>query len=368
MRLRLLCSSSLVAALAGLAACSGATNTELDDFLGNSVLSTSPDPSASATPDDGAGKPDAGGGTTKPPPGGKDAGKDPPPPEDETLCDDGLSLASTSPYDAAKALGLCKKSSSQSGAWGVIEAKWSKPDGTAITSTDSWGLLTKLGSNLAPHGKTMLALSTGTARAPGDSAYQAATNGYDRDYTHGVPNGAPKLSSLCGANDPVPGAAHDGVALVLKIRVPASAKSMSFTHQFFTADTGESVCSQFNDALVVMMEPKPAGSIDGNIVFDGYGDLVGINSTSLLRACTPGTHKGLMFTCPLGTTSLVGTGFDNKAATGWLRTTVAVTGGTEITLKVAIWDSGDGLLDSTVLLDELTFSPQAAGAPKTIPR
>jgi hypothetical protein len=163
------------------------------------------------------------------------------------------------------------------------------------------------------------------------------------------------------------GAPHDGVALELKVRVPLDARSLSFTHQLFTADTGEYVCTQYNDVFVALMTPKPAGT-DGNVVFDALGDVVGINSASLLRACTPGTHQGIAFACPLGTASLVGTGFDDKAATGWLRTTVPVTGGTEITLRFAIWDSGDGTFDSTVLVDELAFSPVAAVATKTIPR
>lgn len=356
-------------AVGALAACTGATNTELDDFLGSSTLAADPDPSVDppAADDHGAGK-GKDGGATKPPANDQDSGKDSAPPEDETLCDDNLALASTNPFDAAKAIGLCKKVSSGSSQFGVIEAKWAKPDGTPIPTTDGWGLLSKLGPNLAPRGKAMLALSTGTARGPNDPGYQAPSNGLDRGYTHGIPNGPPKASSVCAASDPVPGDAHDGVALVLKIRVPASAKSMSFTHQFFTADTGEYVCSQYNDVFVAMMEPKPAGSTDGNIVFDGLGDPVGINSTSLLRACTPGTHKGLVFACPLGTTPLAGTGFEGKAATGWLRTTVGVTGGSEISLKLAIWDSGDGILDSTVLVDELAFSSQPAGAPKTVPR
>jgi hypothetical protein len=356
-------------ALGSVIACTGARETELDDVLGSAAQPTAP-----GTP------PATGGSSTSPdhvedsgspgePPepntdGGKDSGK---PPVDETLCDDGLALASTSAYDAAKAIGLCKKVSAGSPGWGVIEAKWSKPDGTAMTTSTSWGLLPKLGSNLAPAGKAMLALSTGTARGPSDPGYQAPVNGYDKGYTHNVPSGQSKKSSACAVADAAPGSAHDGVALELRIRVPNDAKSMSFTHQFFTADAPSDVCTEFNDAFVAMMEPKPAGT-DGNIVFDSHGDLVGRNSASLLRACAPVTTKGLTFTCPLGTTSLVGTGFDDKAATGWLRTTVPVTSGSEITLKLMVWDSGDGTFDSTALVDELSFSTKVAGATSTVPR
>jgi hypothetical protein len=366
-RLALLLCFGAVGALGPAIGCSGARATELDDVLGAAAQNpATPAPPAasgsSPSPQTGSDS----GPKTEPEPNG-DSGTDGAKPVDETLCDDGLALASSNAYDAAKAIGLCKKVSPGSPGWGVLEAKWSKPDGTAIASPTSWGLLPKLGSNLAPAGKAMLALSTGAARGPADPGYQAPASGFDKGYTHGVPSGQPKKASVCALADVAPGPAHDGVALELRIRVPNDAKSMSFTHQFFTADAPSDVCTEFNDAFVAIMEPKPAGT-DGNIVFDSHGDLVGRNSASLLRACAPVTSKGLAFTCPLGTTSLVGTGFDDKAATGWLRTTVPVTSGSEITLKLMVWDSGDGTFDSTVLVDELSFSTKVAGATLTVPR
>jgi hypothetical protein len=43
------------------------------------------------------------------------------------------------------------------------------------------------------------------------------------------------------------------------------------------------------------------------------------------------------------------------ASTGWLHTEVPVRPGAVFTLRFALWDSGDPLLDSTVLLDALHF-------------
>lgn len=343
----------------GSVACSGAKTTELDDFTGRGVLPTEPqgpsgrDAGATNNPKE-AGVDDAGG---------NDSSVD----EETSLCDDGLSLTSSSAFDAAKAIGLCKKAAAGGGGWGLLDARFTKPDGTPIASAnaDSWGLLPRLGPNNAPSGKAMLALSSGAARAPGDPGYQAPS-GYDKNYTHGAPTGQPKPSSVCTSADSTPGAPHDGVALELKIRVPASAKSLSFTHQLFTSDYGDYVCSQYNDVFVVLMDPKP-GNTDGNIVFDALGNPLSVNSTSLLRACAPGTHGDLTYPCPLGTASLAGTGFEDKASTGWLRTSVPVQGGSDITLRFAIWDSGDGILDSTVLLDELAFSTKSARRPRRCP-
>lgn len=342
-----------------MAACSGAKLTELDGVSGSSA----PTHPAPRSGNDDGGKPkDDGNDKDSGPREDSDGGV---PEEENVLCDDGLALASTDPFDAAKAIGLCKKASGGSGS-GVISAKLTKPDGSPVPVTESWGLLPKLGPNTAPSGKVMLALSTGTARAPGDPGYQSPT-GFDKSYSHAAPVGQPKHASVCPTAESVQGTPHDGVALELAIRVPNDAKSMSFTHQLFTSDYSDYVCSQYNDVFVVLMEPKPAGT-DGNIVFDALGNPLGVNSAALLRACAPGVFGGLTFACPLGSAPLAGTGFENKASTGWLRTTVPVQGGTTITLRFAIWDSADGILDSTALIDELTFSGQPAKSAETVPR
>jgi hypothetical protein len=360
------------ALLVSVPACSGASGTELDDAnaLPGGGSSTLPGEPAASSP---APAGPSGGGASTPSVAPSDPGKgdptspaDPSTMPDNVLCDTGLALVPTDAFDAAKAIGLCTKTTAQATAWGVLDAKLTKPDGSPLTSALSWGLLPKLGTQVPPSGTVMLALSTGAARGPTDLGYHSPTDGFDKGYTHGTPTGHPKTSSLCPASEPVATNAHDGVALVLKIRVPSTAKSLSFTHQLLTADTGSSVCSQYNDGFVVLMDPKPAGT-NGNIVVDALGDPVGINSPSLLRACTPGVYKGINFACPLGTASLAGTGFDGKSSTGWLRTTVPVTGGTDVTLRFAIWDSGDGILDSTVLLDELAFSALPAST-HTAPR
>jgi hypothetical protein len=68
----------------------------------------------------------------------------------------------------------------------------------------------------------------------------------------------------------------------------------------------------------------------------------------------------------------------NHASTDWLTTTVdvAALAGQEITLLFAVWDSTDGLLDTTVLIDNVRWSlattpdtiPATPRAPFTVPR
>jgi len=134
----------------------------------------------------------------------------------------------------------------------------------------------------------------------------------------------------------------------------------------------------------------PTAGVDGD--GDGFpaGNAVSVNN-GLLRACEPGTHGGKYFDCPLGRGMLSATGYDGTVecgieeeypggplvplegaiggATGWLRTTARATGGQEMTLRFAIWDSGDTDLDSLALIDgfEWELSEIEVDHPETIP-
>jgi len=120
------------------------------------------------------------------------------------------------------------------------------------------------------------------------------------------------------------------------------------------------------------------GTGDFNLAFDQTGNCISVNSPFLTR-CTAGTPTGCSgtvagtATCPGGPTELQGTGFYNLGvyctsqstgggATGWLTTTAPVMGGEIITLQFIIWDTGDALYDSSVLVDHLTWygTPKAA--------
>jgi hypothetical protein len=270
--------------------------------------------------------------------------------DDDGACDTALALASTDANDAAKALGACKA---------VVSAKYVKPDGTALTHATSYGILPSFGGNQPGSGKSMLALSTGAARAPGQAEYVASL---DKGYAHGTPAGWPKATDACNVT---PTTAKDGAAFELKIKVPVDAHSMSFEHAFFTRDYTSDVCSAYTDQFVVMMSPPPAGAISGNIVFDGAGGAINANSP-LLQACAAGTYGGITYACGLGTSLLTGTGFEGKASTGWLRTTTPVEPNSTITLLFAVWDSGDGKVDSTVLLDSLRFWTKSVTKTQTV--
>jgi hypothetical protein len=281
--------------------------------------------------------------------------------DDDGACDGAIALASSDAVDGARALGVCKSVTPGKAGWGVVSAKYVKPDGTVLSHATSYGILPSFGANQPPSGKAMLALSTGSARAPGQAEYAASV---DKGYTHGTPAGWPKSHPAC-VPAVTPTVAKDGAALKLEIKVPVDAHSMSFEHAFFTKDYSQDVCSTYTDQFVVIMSPPPAGAVDGNIVFDASGGAVNVNSP-LIQACSGGTFKNITYACGLGTSLLSGTGFDGKASTGWLRTTTPVEPGSTITLLFAVWDSGDGTYDTTVLLDSLRFWTKSVTKTQTV--
>jgi hypothetical protein len=302
--------------------------------------------------------------------------------DEPTGCDVGATLASNDPYQAALAIDLCRKTTEtatgKARIWGVTSATLVAPDATDMCSGAScvstasfqlgYGNLTHLGVNQPQQGSHMLALSSGTARDPTDPGYQNV-DGFDKEYETGYAVGFPLPAPACpGVTTGTP---HDGAGLVLTIRVPTNATSFSFNENFFSYEFPDFVCSTYNDGFTVEMTPKPAGISSPNLVFDTLGNPLSVNNV-MLQVCQPQTAGGKQFACPLGPSALDGTGFDTgdagasaHAATGWLTTIVPIDPslrGKDITLLFAAWDSGDGVLDSTVLVDNLVFSTLPGGA------
>ena len=152
------------------------------------------------------------------------------------------------------------------------------------------------------------------------------------------------------------------------MKTPSNAKSFSFDLDFYTFEFPSYICSLYNDFVVALLTPTPTGQTDGNVSFDSQGNTISVNA-GFLQVCTPQQAGGKDYPCAQGAGQLAGTGFDvqtNSAATGWLVTKAPVeTPGANITLRLAIWDSGDGQLDSTVLLDGFAFEADTASTTTT---
>jgi hypothetical protein len=305
---------------------------------------------------------------------------EPPPP----TCDEGLDLADLDPLNAARAVDLCKQSSGLKD-WGIVEAKWVMADGSPPPPDNlpnfhlGHGLLSAFGANVkVRHGERMLGLSSGTARQPTDPGYEDVS-GFGKGYGSKSPQGFPKESPACLGT--LTGQPKDPTGVELKIRVPSNAHGFSFDFDFFTYEWPEYICDIYNDFFVAILSPMPKGKTDGNISFDSQGNPVSVNNAFLEVCgcegnpplpCRGGTKT---FTCSLGNTDLIGTGFgfdssmkmEDHGSTGWLVTKTPIAPGSEITIRWAVYDSGDGILDTTTLVDHWQWIAKAGITVGTTP-
>jgi hypothetical protein len=240
-----------------------------------------------------------------------------------------------------------------------VSARWAAADGSDAPDDLDWslghGVLDRLGAITPREGERVLALSSGTARAPNDPGF-ASPAGFDKGYQSAPPDGFPKEAPACPGV--LTGATHDDVALEVTVRAPPGALALAFSFDFFTYEWPDYVCSPFNDYFVALLSPPPAGQPDGNISFDAAGNSVSVNN-ALVRVCdcllgppcsAPPAMPLIEYDCPEGADELDGSGFETRAATSWLVTEAPVSD-PELVLRFAVWDSGDGILDSTVVID-----------------
>ena len=309
-------------------------------------------------------------------------------------CDAELEADELDVDEVAKALGLCRpKVTSISGRAGLIELRWKRLNGSDRLASEwqAW-LPDRFGTITPREGGRMLVLSTGVARDADDRDYTPSCDvfGGGRADDGGAPmwlgaslppDGFPQDSKQCGSQVTTEGTpAYDDVGLELTLRAPANARTLSFDSLFFTYEYPDYLCKSFNDFLIADMEGAPSMFEHDNILVDENGDPIGANS-GLLSVCNQAepARLGRPITCdPTATGLLRDTGYDRDesscatslagrsniggAATGWLHTEVPVRPFQRIKLWIALWDSADPWLDSTVLLDNFRFS---AAPPRT---
>ncbi|MCA9580721.1 MAG: putative metal-binding motif-containing protein [Myxococcales bacterium] len=288
-------------------------------------------------------------------------------------CDSAIvDLADGDATHGAQAIGLCKVATDVS--WGLLSAKYVKADGTTGMNPKSHGLLPNFGPNVSPlEGTRMLALSSGTARRPGDPNYYPPTGetymipgGFNAGTFGPTPTGYPIDSPFCPGVSANYTTAVDPAALEIQVRVPTNSRSVRFRVKFYAGEFPSYVCKEYNDFFVALQDPPPPNALHGNVSFDAQGNAISVNN-GLLDVCTPQSTGGKTFACPRGTAELSGTGYEGRGATGWLETVTPVTPGTVVTFRFAIWDAKDGIYDALVLIDDFAFSAEEASKPVTVP-
>jgi hypothetical protein len=304
---------------------------------------------------------------------------------DDVTCDEGIALDDLDPVKAAYAIDLCKLSEGRND-WGVAKARWTMPDGAppppgaSETYHRGHGVLPDFGPNVpARRGDRLLVLSSGTARRPIDPGYESAS-GFDKGYVGGHPPGFPRTSPACPDVEVVEeGYPNDAVALELVVRTPSNAFGISFDFDFYTYEWPNAVCSEFNDFFLALLSTEPDGRPEFNMSFDAQGNPVSVNFAFFeVCGCSvnppfPCPGSGKLFQCALGNSELVGTGFGgdteggDHGATSWQVTVAPVEPAAELTIRFTIYDSADGGLDSTTLVDNWRWIAEPGTAVSTVP-
>ncbi len=261
-------------------------------------------------------------------------------------CDANLALGDLDPKNGARAIDLCRFLSAGQPGWGVVDAKYTRADGTPMGPTYSIGLVTQFGtdpSNLPRKGARMLGLSSGFARDQDDpnacgsqsclhsnmdslSSPDASDhpNPGSATFAAGYPQSNPACMSARGLND--------DVGLRLKLRAPGTASGFSYFTRFFTNEN-TAMCSPYNDQVVTWSSLSVAGALGGNLSLAADGGPIGVNG---------GGWDPLK--------PLMGTGLGGETTT-WLRTSAPLLGGAYFELFFLIYDVSDSAFDSTVLID-----------------
>lgn len=266
-------------------------------------------------------------------------------------------------FSAARAIGLCERTTTAEQTWGVLDARITQASGEGMPESFQWEVLDGLGAATPRIGNAMLSLSNASAGEIGVGANRCQEIVDDVDARpEAPPPGHPYPSSTCpGAGN---GDVLQSVALEVRLRVPTNAAGYRIGSNFYTREFPDFVCDRYNDAFVILEERE---GVWQNVALDADGNTISVNN-ALLEVCRPGVYAGRRYACAEGARELNGTGFDVDCnipqtrespggATGWICTDAPVNPGEIITLRFAIWDTGDPYLSSLALIDGFSWLP-----------
>lgn len=297
-----------------------------------------------------------------------------------TSCSTVTKFSSVTGMDVAKAMDICRTTAANATGpnkkWGLIAAdlrlaNGALPAGTALANLQNkqTAVTTLFGNTVKPKKNvTMAVISAGMARDANDPGWVLPIPGTTLTSAIAFPGAGPLatyvnahngnlLPGKCGSNTcPVGTYADDSVNVRLQIRTPTNARGFSYNFRFYSAEYHLYQCTSFNDYYLASLTSVAAGiPADHNISFDALGNAVSVNNGFFQDCGGNGKNCG---TCPFGTASLAGTGFDQVSggSTEWLTTDAPIAPGETITLELVLFDVGDHEYDTLVLLDNFRWS------------
>ncbi len=186
----------------------------------------------------------------------------------------------------------------------------------------------------------------------GDTAMVHLSTG-NASNTNNQQNGQNLQTSGPDPDGTINGNAFDLCGFEVEIKAPPGAKGFAFDFIFFSSEYPEWVGSQYNDTFNVMMDSQVFD--DQNIAFDSNLNAISIN-VAFFTICD---GEG----CTEPGSVLQGTGFDDGigGATGWLTTTVPIIPNETFTLRFVIYDEGDHIYNSEVLINNFRWLEFVSG-------
>jgi putative metal-binding protein len=231
----------------------------------------------------------------------------------------------------------------------------------------------KFGTAITPKaGANMTLVSTGLAVDKSSMSFVEPQDGTDLKN-----NGTNPLPNLVGASKCGQGGAvtkvQDYTEVVVQLKAPSNAQSFSFQFQFFSAEYPEFVCTNYNDEFLVIVQSSKTYAQPTNISFDAKMNPITVNSGFFIVCQNGGTPQTMNCTQPVS--AIAGTGFDDDdgagepigGSTGWLTTTAPIQPGEDVTLRFVIFDEGDGIYDSSALIDNFQWGAMSVTGPSTGP-
>lgn len=296
-------------------------------------------------------------------------------------CDAGLNSNSTDPLDLGKALDLCIVENEKQ--FGLVSAKLVFPNGNEMS--DAYGsnpsisvpesayvILPGFGNLVKPNqGENLTMLSTGQSKTKIDNkdTDNLTESGAPQDWYSFHGNKFPD-SPNCGimGGDSGSNPVRDPIMLELIVRAPNNAESFSIDINFHSAEFPDYVCKGFNDFFVMLLDStftspdfNLQNPLDKNLAMDENKNPVGINlaKSGLFKVCKNKVFPPTNFPGCNDDTLLQGTGLEGHGATGWLVSKGNIVPGEEFKIRMAIWDTGDHIYDSLVLLDNFIWYESA---------
>ena len=276
---------------------------------------------------------------------------------------DSASAGSKDPNEFAHSMEICDARFFK----GAMTAGPSDPQARNVLA--NFGILKpKAGANFA-------LLSSGVAVDEMGSGYMNPQQG--TDLMNSGTNPLPNLmgADSCGGADQTN--VHDYTELVIQLHAPTNVQSFSFQFQFFSGEYPNYVCTNYNDEFLAIVQSSKTYPTPTNISFDSGMHPITVNS-GFFTVCTNSTKPQTMH-CMHPPSDNAGTGYETTGSpiplpgavpggsTGWLSTTAPIQPNEDVTLRFVIFDEGDGVLDSAVLLDNFQWGAATVMGPSTGP-